>query len=127
MDNGNPTVEQLVLSQAIERIRNGNAGADERMLVDMHGEYPALRLHLLGCSNPETIVHSGSISFVRNEKYVEMRIHKPTLQYQAVLRGDSFFGMLETAELELREGSLEWCPDWTLKQKRRQQLMKDLT
>lgn len=114
-------LRDIVAAQNADGIVYDRGSCDGALLRDLGNDYPALRLHLLGHSSEDAIVHCGSMFLARTERSLRIRLHKPALQYQATVEGDSFFGLLEVLENDLRSGSLDWQPDYRLSQLRRRE------
>lgn len=117
--NTNGEMERLLALQSAAEVRNTEAGIEQRLLLDMVDNHPALRLHLLGHSSDALTVHSGSITIARVGRHVRLRLHKPALSYQATFLGCGWAELLEVAETALANGSDCWEQDWTLQRKQR--------
>lgn len=117
------SMSDLIAAQTLFGITGKENEGDDSLLRDMVGDYDALRLHLLGCTLEGMKVAPGTLRVQRSPCGIRLVVHKPLLGYQASFEGDSWYGVLETAETAVQHGHQCWQPDYQQQQKEKKRYL----
>ena len=105
------------IGSIVDRVRTALAGSEESLLLDMLGQFPHLRVFLLGTTQESGKAPGGTISIARGPAGVAICLRIPALGVECRYDADSWSGTWECIELDLENGTTRWQADFRQRRK----------
>jgi len=106
-------VQKFHVSESLKKIRNAYGNGMDGMLLGMSTEHPGLRGHFLGGVRDDGVWPMGSAYLKLDGRELSCSLALRDLELEARYHSDDWEGMWETIEHDLIEGTVDWCLDYS--------------
>jgi len=113
-----------VLSDLVLRIHQDEEKRRERCLSDLLQDAPNLRNFLIGRDQDGKTVPAGVLTIEAGDGVCQMSLKWYAFSLEATYTGASWYGLLETIEIDMQEGTTNWRSDYRKKRARQEAIRK---
>lgn len=111
------TAAPLNIDAIASRIRQTMIDAKGNTLLDMQESLPHLRAFLLGGAQSDGQAPSGTLMIGHALGGLALTMRIPLIGVEVQYAFETWYGTLETLELDLAEGTTRWQPDYKQRRK----------